>query len=79
MVIGQVVIISDDNTPPSRWAIGRIVAVYPGKDNLIRTVDVKCNNSVLKRPIHRLGLLPTLDNEELTNKQVNGGEDVEEK
>lgn len=60
--IGQIVVVSDDNLPPSRWPIGRITAVYPAKDGLIRTVDVLCHGSTLKRPIHRLGMLPILDN-----------------
>lgn len=77
--IGQIVVISEDNVPPSRWPIGKITAVYPGKDGLIRTVDVSCNGSTFKRPIHRLGLLPILDNEDLTHsnvEQLNVGQDV---
>lgn len=76
--IGQIVVISDDNVPPSRWPVGKIVNVFPAKDGLIRTVEVLCRGNVLKRPIHRLGLLPILDNDQLrdSNESLNGGEDV---
>lgn len=63
--IGQIVLISEDNMPPSRWAIGKIVAVHPAKDGLIRTVEVKCGKTILRRPIHKLALLPIADNDQL--------------
>lgn len=73
---GQIVIISDDNTPPSRWLLGRITNVYPDSEGLIRIVDVKCKNTVIKRPIHRLGLLPIIDNDSIDcpEDQSTGGE-----
>lgn len=76
--IGQVVVIGDDNLPPSRWPLGKIVAVYPARDGLIRTVDVLCKGSILKRPIHRLGLLPIRDNglTSSEHEKLNGREDV---
>lgn len=77
--IGQVVLISEDNLPPSRWLMGIIVAVYPAKDGLIRTVDIRAKGTVLKRPIHRLALLPTLDNQQLDSmhNSPNAGENVD--
>lgn len=77
--VGQVVVVSEDNLPPSRWPIGKITAVHSGKDNLVRVVEVLCRGKVLQRPIHRLGILPILDNEELNNsgmEQLNAGENV---
>lgn len=83
--IGNIVVISDDNLPPSRWSLGRVVATYPGKDGSIRVVDVKCGNTILKRPIHRLGLLPILENDQYNNQlnaskvpASNGGENVDD-
>lgn len=68
--LGQVVIIADDNLPPSHWKLGKIVAVYPGKDQLVRTVDVRSNGTVLKRPIHKLVVLPVADEgEDVENQQ----------
>lgn len=76
--VGQVVIVSDDNAPPSRWKLGRITGTYPGKDGLIRVVDVMCSGHILKRPIHRLGLLPIADNEIERMQPFNAGENVNE-
>lgn len=64
-VMGQIVLVSEDNLPPSKWAYGKIVNTYPAKDGLVRAVDVKCGKNVLRRPIHKLALLPTPDNEKL--------------
>lgn len=74
-VIGQIVLISEDNLPPSRWLIGKITAVYPAKDGLIRTVDVQCGKSKFRRPIHKLGLLPIPENE-LVELSAQRGENV---
>ena len=38
--VGELVLISDDNCPPSQWPLGRISHVYPGKDGLVRAVTV---------------------------------------
>lgn len=77
--VGQIVVVSDDNIPPSRWPLGRVTALYPAKDGLVRVVDVKMRNTIKKRPIHRLGILPIIDNEKLNSspqEQSNAGEDV---
>lgn len=58
----QVVLIKEDNLPPTRWLYGRIIKVHPGKDGLVRVADVKCKGSILSRPIHKLCLLPIGDN-----------------
>lgn len=79
--IGHIVVISNDNLPPNRWPIGRVVAVHPAKDGLVRVVDVKIGNSIMSRPIHRLGILPLVENEQLSNspdEQLNARENVEE-
>nr|XP_039268783.1 uncharacterized protein LOC120343830 [Styela clava] len=53
----DVVLVVDDSQPRSRWAMGRIVDVYPDKKGLIRTVLVKIRNSLVKRPITKLVLV----------------------
>lgn len=59
----QIVLIKEDNLPPTKWLYGRIVKVFPGKDGLVRVAEVKCKNSILSRPIHKLCLLPIVDNQ----------------
>lgn len=55
---GQLVLIREDNIPPSRWLMGRIIKVFFGPDQLVRVVDVKCRQKVLRRSIHKLCHLP---------------------
>lgn len=59
---GQMVIIKEDTLPPVKWLLGRILKTFPGKDNLVRSAEVKCKNTVITRPIHKLCLLPIEDN-----------------
>ena len=40
--------------PRLQWPIGMIVNVYPGRDGLIRSVDVKTRRGVINRSIQRL-------------------------
>ncbi|XP_011858236.1 PREDICTED: uncharacterized protein LOC105555806, partial [Vollenhovia emeryi] len=56
--IGSLVMLKEDNMPPMRWIIGRIVALHPGDDNIVRVVTVKTNSGLYKRSIRKLALLP---------------------
>lgn len=54
----DLVIILEDNLPPTQWILGRILETHPGSDGLVRAVTIKCKNSVVKRPITKIALLP---------------------
>ncbi|GBL78500.1 hypothetical protein AVEN_42982-1 [Araneus ventricosus] len=56
--IGDMVLIKEDNVPVSNWPFGRIVKLYPGKDNIIRVVDIKTKTGIFKRSVSRLCVLP---------------------
>lgn len=55
---GQLCVLLNENTPPSRWPLARIVEVHPGDDGLVRVVTVRTASSRFKRPITKLVLLP---------------------
>ncbi|GFT68307.1 integrase catalytic domain-containing protein [Nephila pilipes] len=38
----------------SDWLIGRVIDIYPGKDNQIRVVKVKAKTRELTRPVKKL-------------------------
>lgn len=57
--VGQMVIIRQDNMPPTKWLLGRIEAIHPGEDGLVRVATVRTQNSTLKRPIVKLCPLPS--------------------
>lgn len=56
--IGTMVLLKEDNTPPNRWPLGRIVELHPGKDNITRVVTVKTKSGLVKRPVSKICILP---------------------
>ncbi|XP_076298051.1 uncharacterized protein LOC143217548 [Lasioglossum baleicum] len=62
--IGSLVLVADERYPPSKWALGRIIDVHPGQDNLVRVATVKTQHSVYKRPIVKLVMLPISTNDD---------------
>ncbi|XP_043461792.1 uncharacterized protein LOC122506254 [Leptopilina heterotoma] len=56
--IGDVVLIKEDNLPPTRWSLGKILQLHPGKDGLSRVATIKTQNSILKRSFSKLAVLP---------------------
>ncbi|XP_050425489.1 uncharacterized protein LOC126836303 [Adelges cooleyi] len=59
LVVGDVVIIKEDCTPPTKWKLGRVVQLHPGKDGTVRVVTLKtANNNELRRPAVKLCRLP---------------------
>ncbi|XP_060807713.1 uncharacterized protein LOC132903428 [Amyelois transitella] len=56
--VGDIVIVREDNLPPTKWILGRIIETHPGKDNITRVITIKCKDKLLKRPINKLCLLP---------------------
>lgn len=57
--VDDVVLILDETVFKQLWPIGRVTAVHPGPDKLVRIVDVLWNGKVLRRPICKLVKLPT--------------------
>ena len=56
---GDIVILREDNTTPSKWPLGRVVSVHTGQDGLVRVVNVKTATGTYRRPITKVVLLPT--------------------
>ena len=53
--VGDEVLVVDKNLPRYQWDIGRITSVYPGRDGVVRIVDVRGENGgTLKKSVHRL-------------------------
>ncbi|XP_072931477.1 uncharacterized protein [Epargyreus clarus] len=77
--IGDLVQILDSNLPRNIWVRGRVIATFPGPDNIVRTVDVATKGGVLRRPVRKLVVLPIEDvapapTEDAT--QLHGGRNV---
>lgn len=56
--VGQLVLITNDNQPPTQWPLGRIPSVHPGTDGAVRVVSIKTKSDHIKRPILRISPLP---------------------
>lgn len=56
--IGELVILKEDNVPPTYWPLARIVETHPGTDGLVRAVTIKTCNGVYKRPTIKICRLP---------------------
>uniref|UniRef100_A0A182RY88 DUF5641 domain-containing protein n=1 Tax=Anopheles funestus TaxID=62324 RepID=A0A182RY88_ANOFN len=58
---GMIVLLHNRNEPPLNWTLGRVTAVYPGKDGLVRAVDVSIGGSTYHRSINKFSVLPIED------------------
>lgn len=57
--INDLVIVEAPNRSPTDWHLGRVIEVHPGSDSIVRTVTVKTQNGVIKRPVVKLVKLPS--------------------
>ncbi|BES94226.1 Retrotransposon protein [Nesidiocoris tenuis] len=57
-VVGDVVLIREDNTPPLSWPMGVITDLVPGGDGIARVARVRTVNGEKTRPLVRLCPLP---------------------
>ena len=51
---GSVVLVQDDQQPRLRWPLGVITQLFPGRDGVVRTVEVKTVSGKLVRSIPRI-------------------------
>ncbi|XP_058448645.1 uncharacterized protein LOC131428617 [Malaya genurostris] len=63
--IGSMVLHKKDNTPPKQWPLGRIIAVFPNEDNIVRVVDVRTQAGIRRRATTELCLLPIDEDQEI--------------
>ena len=53
--VGDEVLVVDKNLPRYKWNIAKVTATYPGRDGVVRVVDVKGEHGeALKKTVHRL-------------------------
>lgn len=59
LTVGSLVLIKDKNQPPLNWALGRVMDIIPGEDNITRVVSVKSSRGVVRRAITSICPLPS--------------------
>jgi hypothetical protein len=52
--IGDIVKITSENLRRGEWPLGRIIAVHPGEDEVVRVVTVKTQYGDFKRPVTKI-------------------------
>lgn len=55
----ELVLLKDDNLPPSQWKMARVIDTHQGTDGLTRVVTIKTATTTLKRPVVKLCKLPS--------------------
>lgn len=58
--IGDMVLIKENDMPPGKWLLGKVEHKHPGPDQITRVVSIRTKNSIIKRPVSKLCLLPTV-------------------
>ncbi|XP_045541887.1 uncharacterized protein LOC123723351 [Papilio machaon] len=54
IVPNTLVLIKDENAPPLKWRLGRVIRTFPGKDGLARIADIRTANGVIQRSYPRI-------------------------
>jgi hypothetical protein len=57
---GDLVVLKEA-TPPLTWKLGRVTAIHPGADDIIRVATVKTDSGTTKRAVRNLCVLPIDD------------------
>jgi len=65
LAVDDIVIVKDENMPPAKWKLARIIETHPGNDGKIRVVTIRtANNTEMRRPVIKLCRLPVYETEE---------------
>lgn len=60
---GDLVLLTEDDTPPTMWPMAIVDEIYPGHDGVVRVVTIRTpNGKTFKRPVVKLRLLPLCEN-----------------
>ena len=55
--VGDVVVVVDDKLPRGCWPKGMVQSTHPGKDGVVRVVDVKTASGIFRRPVVKVAKL----------------------
>lgn len=58
IAINSMVILKDENLPPTKWRLGRIVQLHAGSDGVVRVVTIRTASGLTRRTITKVCVLP---------------------
>jgi hypothetical protein len=56
--LGSHVLLREDNTTPLQWPAAVVTNIHPGKDGIVRVVNIRTPKGVFKCPITKICPLP---------------------
>ncbi|XP_049881954.1 uncharacterized protein LOC126377964 [Pectinophora gossypiella] len=56
--LGTLVVVKEENLPPLKWRLGRVIDVHPGPDGIVRVADLKTSAGVIRRSFSKICPLP---------------------
>lgn len=66
--VGDLVIGVDENLPRGTWPRERVTAAYPGRDRVVKVVDMATAGGLLRRPSKKLVKIVTDGSPDLDNR-----------
>ena len=81
IMIGDVVLILDDNVSRGKWPMGRVEQIHPRNDGYVRAVTLHKKGGAIQRPVQRLHRLEVEENIHANSGEnvLHGGERVSQK
>lgn len=64
IAVGDLVLVMNEDLPPTKWLMGRVVSVQDAEDGLVRSCTVRTATTELKRPVQKLCLLPVREEQQ---------------
>ena len=58
---GDIVVVQESGTAPTKWPLGRVLETHPGKDGLVRVVTLKTSQGTYTRPVSKIAVLLPID------------------
>lgn len=58
IAVGDLVLLMNENMPPAKWLMARVIAIHTAEDGLVRSCTVRTATTELQRPVQKLCLLP---------------------
>ncbi|XP_049699136.2 uncharacterized protein LOC126055167 [Helicoverpa armigera] len=56
--MGSLVVIKENNLPPFKWKMGRVINLFPGKDGVSRVADIRTATGTIRRASSTICPLP---------------------
>ncbi|XP_065361855.1 uncharacterized protein LOC135955432 [Calliphora vicina] len=72
ITIGTMVLLKDENLPPLKWQMGRVLDVIKGDDCVVRVAVIKTANGIIRRAVSKICILLNDDIESSKNSMGAG-------